>query len=100
MTNRKATPDNVQANIMDKSKSTFSGTIKQTAHVMTSSSEVIFFGVLFREEGEWLRVATDDITLAESIAFLQPGDNVRIEVKGMTVQVTSRYHRLVSVDMT
>lgn len=66
---------------------------------MTSSSEVIFLGVLFREEGEWLRVATDDITLAESIAFLQPGDSVRIAVKGSIVQVKSRYHQLVSVDV-
>lgn len=87
-------------NVMTDKKISFTGTIKQTAHVMTSSSEVIFYGVLFSEEGEWLRVATDDIALAESIAFLQQGDSVRIRVKGMIVQVRSEYHRLVSVDVT
>lgn len=81
-------------------KCTFTGTIKQTVNVMTSPSEVMFFGVLFSEEGEWLRVATHDITLAESIAFLQPGDSVRIAVKGTIVQVKSIYHQIVSVDVT
>lgn len=85
--------------MMTDKKSTFTGTIKQTAHVMTSTSEVIFFGVLFMEEEGWLRVATDDITLAESIAFLQPGHSVRIEVKGSITQVKSHYHRLVRVDI-
>ena len=80
-------------------KSTFTGTIKQTAHVMTSTSEVIFFGVLFTEEDGWLRVATDNITLAESVAFLQPGDNVQLTVQGSIMQVKSSYHRLVRVDI-
>jgi len=77
----------------------FTGTIKQTAHVMTSTSEVIFFGVLFSAENEWLRVATDNITLAESVAFLQPGDNVQLTVQGNILQVKSSYHRLVKVDI-
>ncbi len=80
-------------------KSTFTGTIKQTAHVMTSTSEVIFLGVLFNEEDEWLRVATDNITLAENVAFLQPGDNVQLAVQGSILQVKSSYHRLVRVDI-
>jgi len=80
-------------------KSTFTGTIKQTAHVMTSTSEVIFFGVLFNEEDGWLRVATDNITLAESVAFLQPGDSVQLAVQGSILQVKSIYHRLVRVDI-
>jgi len=80
-------------------KSTFTGTIKQTAHVMTSTSEVIFFGVLFNEEDGWLRVATDNITLAESVAFLQPGDSVQLAVQGSILQVKSSYHRLVRVDI-
>ncbi|MES4615522.1 hypothetical protein ACT3RR_22905 [Ewingella sp. AOP8-B2-18] len=81
-------------------KSMFTGTIKRTAHVMTSTSEVIFFGVLFSEDDGWLRVATDDIRLAEIIAFLQPGDCVRIAVQGNIVQVKSCYHRLIGVDIT
>jgi hypothetical protein len=80
-------------------KNTFTGTIKQTAHVMTSTSEVIFFGVLFNEEDGWLRVATDNIMLAESVAFLQPGDSVKIAVQGSILQVKSSYHRLVRVDI-
>jgi len=84
---------------MTGKKSTFTGTIKQTAHVMTSTSEVIFLGVLFHEEDGWLRVATDNITLAESVAFLQPGDNVQLSVQGSILQVKSSYHRLVRVDI-
>jgi len=66
---------------------------------MTSTSEVIFFGVLFNEEDGWLRVATDNITLAESVAFLQPGDSVQLAVQGSILQVKSCYHRLVRVDI-
>ncbi|TPG56792.1 hypothetical protein [Ewingella americana] len=66
---------------------------------MTSTSEVIFLGVLFNEEDEWLRVATDNITLAENVAFLQPGDNVQLAVQGSILQVKSSYHRLVRVDI-
>lgn len=84
---------------MTRKKSTFTGTIKQTAHVMTSTAEVIFFGVLFSAENVWLRVATDNITLAESVAFLQPGDNVQLTVQGSILQVKSSYHRLVRVDI-
>ncbi|KFX11061.1 hypothetical protein KCQ_05241 [Pectobacterium atrosepticum ICMP 1526] len=77
---------------------TFKGTVLHTAHVMTSISEVVFFGVLFSEQDEWFRVATDDIRLAESLAFLQPGDRVQLGVKGTIVQVSRTYHRLVSVE--
>ncbi|MEL7630908.1 hypothetical protein AAGW04_18195 [Pectobacterium aroidearum] len=79
----------------------FEGTITRTAHVMTSVSEVIFFGVRFSEREEWIRVATADMTLAERIAFLQSGDRVRIKVQGKIVQGRSRsqYHQLVSVEM-
>ncbi|TNV16074.1 hypothetical protein FH968_19725 [Buttiauxella sp. B2] len=84
---------------MTGNKRTFTGTIKQTAHVMTSTSEVIFFGVLFNEEDGWLRIATNNITLAESVAFLQPGGNVQLTVQGSILQVKSSYHRLVRVDI-
>ena len=66
---------------------------------MTSTSEVIFFGVLFSAEDGWLRVATDNITLAESVAFLQPGDNVQLTVQGSIMQVKTSYHRLVRMDI-
>lgn len=77
----------------------FEGTIIRTAHVMTSVSEVIFFGVRLSEREEWIRVATADITLAERIAFLQSGERVRIKVQGKIVQVKSHYHQLVSVEI-
>lgn len=85
--------------ILTGKNSTFAGTIKQTAHVMTSVSEVAFFGVLFTDGGEWLRVATDDIPLAERVAFLQSGSSVRITVEGSIVQARSSYHRLVRIDI-
>ncbi|MBN3262924.1 hypothetical protein [Pectobacterium brasiliense] len=77
----------------------FEGTIIRTAHVMTSVTEVVFFGVLFSEKDEWIRVATADITLAERIAFLQPEEHVRLRVQGKIVQGSSNYHQLVSVSM-
>ncbi|WDF99823.1 MULTISPECIES: hypothetical protein [Pectobacterium] len=86
-------------NRMTGVKSMFEGTINRTAHVMTSVSEVVFFGVLFSEQEAWIRVATADITLAERLAFLQPGDRVRLRVQGKIIQVRSTYHRLVSVEM-
>ncbi|QHP82782.1 hypothetical protein EO763_23090 (plasmid) [Pectobacterium odoriferum] len=79
-------------------KSVFEGTIIRTAPVMTSVSEVVFFGVRFSEQEAWIRVATDDITLAECLAFLLPGDRVRLRVQGKIIQVRSTYHRLVSVE--
>jgi len=81
-------------------KETFTGKVKRISHVMTSSSEVVFYGVLFWGEEKWIRVATNDIGLAERIAFLQPDEVVSITVQGSIMQVKSNYHRLVMVDIT
>ncbi len=78
----------------------FSGTVKRTAHVMTSSSNGnAFFGVLFQEHEEWVRVYTNDLCLAESVAFLLPGQVVSIDVRGSFREGRHRqtWHRLESV---
>ncbi len=79
-------------------KSIFTGTVQRTAHVMTASSNgIAFFGVLFQEGDGWLRVYTNDLTLAESIAFLQTDEVVSIEVRGSFKEEQRTWHRLVSV---
>mgnify|MGYP004716897669 CR=1 FL=1 len=84
-------------------KSTFTGTVARTAPVMTSSSNgTAFFGVRFREQKEWLRVYTNDLALAEDIAFLAPGEAVRIDVRGSFRAEKSQqtWYRLESVAVT
>lgn len=78
-------------------KSTFQGTVQRTAHVMTSSSNgTAFFGVLLQEQEAWVRVYTTDLSLAETIAFLLPGQVVRIDVRGSFTEGKNRqmWHRL------
>lgn len=81
-------------------KSSFSGTVERTAHVMTSSSNgTAFFGVRFRGQEEWIRVYTNDLSLAEAVAFLLPDQVVRIDVRGSFSEGRHRqtWHRLESV---
>lgn len=79
-------------------KSTFTGTVQRTAHVMTSSSDgSAYFGVLFCEEDEWIRVYTNDLTLAASISFLLPGEVASIEVKKGFTEENITWFRLLSV---
>ncbi len=77
-------------------KSTFTGTVQRTAHVMTASANGnAFYGVLLG--AEWLRVYTNSLSLAEAVAFLQPGDVVRIDVQGSFKEERRTWYRLVSV---
>ncbi|NIG46409.1 hypothetical protein F3J31_21675 [Enterobacter sp. Acro-832] len=77
-------------------KSTFTGTVQRTAHVMTASANGnAFFGVLLGEE--WLRVYTNTLSLAESIAFLRSGDVVSIVVQGSFKEDGRTWYRLISV---
>ncbi|MFU0872717.1 hypothetical protein [Kluyvera sichuanensis] len=79
-------------------KNTFTGTVHRTAHVMTASSNgTAFFGVLFREQKEWVRVYTNDLSLAESIAFLPPDEVVSIDVQGSFREGKQTWHRLTRV---
>lgn len=64
---------------------------------MTSSSNgTAFFGVLFREQKEWVRVYTNDLSLAEAVAFLLPDQVVSIDVRGSFSEGSQRqtWHRL------
>ncbi|WP_312629575.1 phage tail protein [Scandinavium sp.] len=77
-------------------KNTFTGTVQRTASVMTASANGnAFFGILLGEE--WLRVYTNTLSLAEAVAFLQPGDVVSIEVQGSFKEDQRTWYRLVSV---
>lgn len=79
-------------------KNTFAGTVQRSAHVMTASSNgTAFFGVLFREQKEWVRVYTNDLSLAESIAFLPPDEIVCIDVQGSFREGKQTWHRLIKV---
>jgi len=79
-------------------KNVFTETVQRTAHVMTSSSNgTAFFGVLFRGQDEWMRVYTNELPLAEHIAFMLPDEVVRIETQGTFKEDQSVWHRLVRV---
>jgi len=62
---------------------TFSGSVLRTAHVATvNESNLMLYGILLNGESEWVRVCTTAIEDAEKIAFLSPGTDVKITVRG------------------
>ena len=63
-----------------KKKTVFSGKIVVVSNIMTTDSGVTYFGVLFESDENRLRLAAPSYEIAESIAFLQPGQNVEITV--------------------
>lgn len=73
---------------------TFTGRVTRVSHVK-SDNGVAYFGVLLDEETEWLRVLTNDFTLAERVDFLQPDEAVRIVVR---IQKDHAYHTLLEVE--
>lgn len=86
------------SDFLSGSKSTYTGTVQCTAHVMSSSSNgTAFFGIRFNERDEWIRVHTNDLTLAASVAFLMPGEVVSIETRGKFKEKDNVWHGLVRV---
>jgi hypothetical protein len=62
---------------------TFSGNVIRTAHVATvNESNLMLYGILLTGEPEWVRVCTTKIEDGEKIAFLSPGTDVKITVRG------------------
>lgn len=62
---------------------TFSGSVLRTTHVATvNESNLMLYGILLTGEPEWVRVCTTTIENAEKIAFLSPGTDVKITVRG------------------
>lgn len=69
--------------MLSTKKRSFSGTVVQIAHVATvSDTNLMLYGVLLTGEPEWLRICTTEIMHAEKIAFLSPGTDVKITVRG------------------
>jgi hypothetical protein len=76
-------------------KNTFTGTARHTTQVMTASSYgTAFFGVHFREQKAWVRIYTNDISLAESITFQPPDEVVSIDFQESIKEGQQTWHRL------
>lgn len=61
----------------------FTGNVIRTAHVATiNETNLMLYGILLTGEPDWVRVCTTKIENAEKIAFLSPGTDVKITVRG------------------
>jgi len=66
--------------LFGKKKEVFSGKLKALSNITTTVSGTTYFGILFEGNENWIRLATPDYQVTESIAFLQPGQCVEITV--------------------
>lgn len=79
-------------------ENSFYGKVQRVIPVSTvNDSNLMLFGIRFVGEEDWLRVCTTNIEMAEAIAFLSPGEDVKIAVNNTVTLSKTDYREIVSV---